>query len=116
MSVFPKSDDQLLPGRATPQGTLRYAARFQGRAAAGHFRNVASEVVFSSVGIGTYLGEPDQATDKGYTASVIAAVEGGLNVIDSAINYRLQRSERSVGAAVRALTAKGFARDEIILC
>jgi len=116
MPVSPKSDAKLLPGRATPQGTLRYAARFQGRAAAGHFRNVASEVVFSSVGIGTYLGEPDEATDKGYTASVIAAVEGGLNVIDSAINYRLQRSERSVGAAVRALTSKGFARDEIILC
>ena len=73
-------------------------------------------MVLSSVGIGTYLGEPDEATDKGYTSAIVAGVEGGLNVIDSAINYRLQRSERSVGAALRELAAKGFPRDEIVLC
>jgi aryl-alcohol dehydrogenase-like predicted oxidoreductase len=112
----PKSDEKLMPGRATAQGTLRYAARFQGRAAAGHFRDVQEGLVLSSVGIGTYLGEPDAATDKGYADSIVAAVEGGFNVVDSAINYRLQRSERSVGAAVRSLAAKGFARDEIVVC
>jgi aryl-alcohol dehydrogenase-like predicted oxidoreductase len=116
MSASPKSEDQRLPGRATPPGTLRYAARFQGRSAAGHFRNLPSDVVVSSVGIGTYLGEPDEATDTGYTSAIVAAVEGGLNLIDSAINYRLQRSERAVGSALRALAAKGFAREEIVLC
>jgi aryl-alcohol dehydrogenase-like predicted oxidoreductase len=112
----PKSDEKLAPGRATAQGTLRYAARFQGRSAAGHFRDVQDGLVLSSVGIGTYLGEPDAATDTGYADSIVAAVEGGFNVVDSAINYRLQRSERSAGAAIRALAAKGFARDEIVLC
>jgi len=68
------------------------------------------------VGIGTYLGEPDATTDKSYTDSVVAAVEGGFNLIDSAINYRLQRSERSIGAALQALAAKGFSRDELVLC
>jgi aryl-alcohol dehydrogenase-like predicted oxidoreductase len=116
MSAVPKSDEKLTPGRATAQGTLRYAARFQGRAAAGHFRDVQEGLVLSSVGIGTYLGEPDAATDKGYADSIVAAVEGGFNVVDSAINYRLQRSERSARAAIRALAAKGFARDEIVLC
>ena len=105
-----------LSGRATPQGTLRYAARFQGRSAAGHFREAADGLVISSIGIGTYLGEPDAATDKAYADAVVAAVEGGINLIDSAINYRLQRSERSVGAALKALGAKGFAREEIVLC
>lgn len=105
-----------MPGCATPQGTLRYAARFQGRAAAGHFRDVQAGLVLSSIGIGTYLGEPDDATDKGYTSAIVAAVEGGINVVDSAINYRLQRSERSVGAALKQLAAKGFPRDEIVLC
>ena len=95
---------------------MRYAARFQGRAAAGHFRDVQGGLVLSSVGIGTYLGEPDEATDRGYGDAVVAAVEGGFNVIDSAINYRLQRSERSIGAALRALTSKGHSRDEIVLC
>ena len=116
MSSPAKSDDKRIPGCATPQGTLRYAARFQGRAAAGHFRDVQAGLVLSSIGIGTYLGEADEATDKGYTSAVVAAVEGGINVVDSAINYRLQRSERSVGAALKQLAAKGFPRDEIVLC
>jgi len=116
MTPAPKDEAKLTAGCATPAGTLRYAARFQGRAAAGHFRTLASGITLSSVGIGTYLGEPDAATDRGYTASVVAAVEGGINVIDSAINYRLQRSERSIGAALRELAAKGFAREELVLC
>jgi aryl-alcohol dehydrogenase-like predicted oxidoreductase len=116
MSSAAKSDEKRLPGCATAQGTLRYAARFQGRAAPGHFRDVQAGLVLSSIGIGTYLGEPDEATDKGYTSAVVAAVEGGINVVDSAINYRLQRSERSVGAALKQLAAKGFPRDEIVLC
>ena len=107
---------QRLSGHATPQGTLRYAARFQGRSAAGHFREAAGGLLLPSIGIGTYLGEPDAATDKAYADAVIAAVEGGINLIDSAINYRLQRSERSIGAALKALAAKGFSRDEIVLC
>jgi aryl-alcohol dehydrogenase-like predicted oxidoreductase len=37
-------------------------------------------------------------------------------VIDTAINYRCQRSERSIGTAVHQLAAKGFEREEIILC
>ncbi len=116
MSSAAKSDDKRMHGCATAQGTLRYAARFQGRAAAGHFRDVQAGLVLSSIGIGTYLGEPDEATDKGYANAVVAAVEGGINVVDSAINYRLQRSERSVGAALRQLAARGFPRDEIIVC
>jgi aryl-alcohol dehydrogenase-like predicted oxidoreductase len=87
-----------------------------GRSAAGHFREIPSGLVMSSIGIGTYLGEPDEATDEAYTAAVVAAVEGGFNVVDTAINYRFQRSERSVGAALRELLAKGFSRDEIVLC
>jgi aryl-alcohol dehydrogenase-like predicted oxidoreductase len=108
-------NDSRIAGLATAPGTLRYAARFQGRSAAGHFREVSGKVL-SSIGIGTYLGEPDAATDKGYTEAVVAAVEGGVNVIDSAINYRFQRSERSVGAALRELVAKGYSRDELVLC
>lgn len=106
----------LTPGSATPQGTLRYAARFQGRSGSGHFREISGGLVLSSIGIGTYLGEPDKAFDEGYAASIVAAVEGGINVVDSAINYRFQRSERSAGAALEPLRSKGFQRDEIVLC
>src|SRR6266481_2828076 len=100
---------------ATKGGTTRYAQRFAGRAAEGHFRE-SRELVLSSLGIGTYLGKPDAKTDAGYTAAVVAAAEGGINVIDAAINYRFQRSERSIGAAIKQLAAKGIAREELILC
>ena len=100
---------------ANKEATTRYAQKFAGRAAEGHFRE-AHRLVLSSIGIGTYLGQPDAKTDEGYTAAIVAAVENGINVIDAAINYRFQRSERSIGAALRQLAAKGFEREEIILC
>jgi aryl-alcohol dehydrogenase-like predicted oxidoreductase len=124
---------------ATVEGTRRYAQRFAGRTVDGHFRSIpdlaASRgghapsgqaqsapsiddqgLAISTLGIGTYLGEPDEATDVAYTAAVIAAVESGFNVVDTAINYRFQRSERSIGAALAELARRGYARDEILLC
>ena len=92
---------------ATPNGTSQYAKRFAGRAADGHFRE-AHSLVLSSLGIGTYLGQPDDKTDQSYAASVAAAVESGINVIDAAINYRFQRSERSIGAAIKYLAKQGI--------
>lgn len=109
-------ETKLLKGQATPEGTKRYTARFAARAAQGHFREAAGGLAVSSIGIGTYLGEPDVATDRGYTDAIVTAAERGINVIDTAINYRLQRSERSVGAALRTIAAHGFARDEFVIC
>jgi aryl-alcohol dehydrogenase-like predicted oxidoreductase len=100
---------------ATPEGTRRFADRFAGRAADGHFR-AAQGLVLSSLGIGTYLGKPDPKTDANYTAAVVAAGESGLNLFDSAINYRFQRSERSLGEALQQLAAKGFSREEFVVC
>jgi len=100
---------------ATKEGTTRYTRKFAGRAAEGHFRET-QRLVLSSLGIGTYLGQPDARTDEGYAAAAVAAVENGINVMDAAINYRFQRSERSLGAAIRQLAAKGFDREEIVVC
>ncbi|HXY00103.1 MAG TPA: aldo/keto reductase [Candidatus Limnocylindrales bacterium] len=100
---------------ATQEGTTRYAEKFRGIAADGHFRKVQG-LVFSSLGIGTYLGQPNDTTDASYAAAIVAAVESGINVIDTAINYRLQRSERSVGTALKVLAHKGFLRSEIVVC
>jgi len=100
---------------ATKEGTHRYAQKFSASAATGHFRE-AQRLMLSSLGIGTYLGQPSQKTDESYTAAVVAAAESGINVLDAAINYRFQRSERSVGAALKHLAAKGFERQEFVLC
>ena len=43
----------------------------------------------SSVGLGTYLGPPEDATDFDvYNAVKLLVLSGGVNLIDSAINYR----------------------------
>jgi aryl-alcohol dehydrogenase-like predicted oxidoreductase len=101
---------------ATTEGTKRYYERFADRAANGHFRK-QQDLVLSSIGIGTYLGNPDEATDANYTDAVVRAVQLGANVIDSAANYRYQRSERSIGEALQTLANEhGIARDELLIC
>jgi len=105
-----------IPGSATLEGTTRYRERFKDNAAPGHFRQQHG-LWLSSIGGGTYLGNADDETDARYTAALTRAVELGANVLDTAANYRFQRSERSIGIALRDLTeAKGFARDEMIVC
>ncbi|MGH9368220.1 MAG: aldo/keto reductase [Thermoanaerobaculia bacterium] len=103
----------MIAGFATSEGTLRFAARSQ--AARGHFRE-SSGLSLSSIGLGTYLGNEDAATDRGYEECVRAALSSGVNVFDSAINYRGQRSERAIGRALAAAFGAGLAqRDEVFV-
>ena len=95
---------------ATAEGTTRYIDRFPKYRDAAFYRTIHGLEV-SSLGIGTYLGGDDDATDQAYTDALIAAGESGINLFDTAINYRNQRSERSVGAALQQLQ-----RDEIVVC
>ena len=101
----------MIPGRATLEGTRRFAARSE--AADGHFRP-AMGLSLSSLGLGTYLGAEDAKTDAGYEASIRVALGAAINVFDSAINYRGQKSERAVGRALAGAFREGLAaRDEI---
>jgi len=71
----------------------------------------------SSIGIGTYLGDTTDEDDASYTSAIQHAVGSGINVIDTALNYRAQRSERSVGTAIRRAIESGvIQRDEIVVC
>lgn len=100
---------------ATPEGTAAYQQRFGERLAAGHFRR-AQGLVLSSIGLGTYLGDADDITDAAYRAAVAAALARGSNVIDSAINYRFQRSERAIGTALAAAFASAAVqREEVVI-
>ncbi|MBC8028656.1 MAG: aldo/keto reductase [Pyrinomonadaceae bacterium] len=104
-----------ISGSATLEGTTRYRERFKD-AAPKHFRQQHG-LWLSSLGIGTYLGNADEETDARYTDTVVRSVQSGANVIDTAANYRFQRSERSIGSALQLLTeAHGFARDEVVIC
>ena len=103
------------PGHATPEGTARYHARLQGTVADGHFRDFQG-LKISSIGLGTYLGEHDAQTDAQYRDAIIRAVELGCNLIDTAINYRFQQSERAIGQALATLFQQGrLQRDEVVI-
>ncbi|HMD96849.1 MAG TPA: aldo/keto reductase [Terriglobia bacterium] len=107
-------NQQLIPGFATPEGTARYRDRFANQRPS-HFRN-ARGLWLSSIGLGTYLGEPTQEFDALYREAVTRALEMGTNVIDSAVNYRHQRSERAIGTALAAMISLGSVRrDEVFL-
>ena len=103
---------------ATKEGTKRYSERIL--TANNHFRVTSKEtgsLTLSSLGMGTYLGEMDDNTDKLVEQAVVQSIEsGGINVIDTAINYRYQKSERSIKRALFYLIKKrGYNRNEIFI-
>ncbi len=108
--------DSLLPGRATPEGTRAFAHRFAASFAPDFYRE-AGGLTVSSIGMGTYLGECDDDEDARYVTVIREGMENGLNLLDTAINYRCQRSERAVGIALRdAISSGKTRREEIVVC
>jgi aryl-alcohol dehydrogenase-like predicted oxidoreductase len=104
----------LIAGHATPEGTARYRRRFEAQLP-GHFRELQGLSV-SSIGIGTYLGEPTAAHDALYREAITHALGCGINVVDTAVNYRYQRSERAIAQALASAIATGkIRRDEVII-
>ncbi len=103
----------MLTGYATAEGTADYAHRFA--QLPGNYRPMLGLAV-SSIGMGTYLGEGDAATDAAYAETLRAALFGGVNLIDTAVNYRYQRSERVIGVVLEELiTEEKIRREEIIV-
>ena len=103
----------MISGFATLEGTKKFAQNSGMNQA--NFKNFAN-LTFSNVGIGTYLGDPDSRTDELVTKAVTQSVLSGINVIDTAINYRAQKAERSVGKAVSELIQEGkISREQLFL-
>ena len=117
-SARPRAAHAHIPGRATAEGTARFEARFVERYADDFYRALGRDgVCVSSVGLGSYLGECDDADDRGYADTARAALERGINLFDTAINYRCQRSERALGRAITNAIHDGMAtRDEVVVC
>jgi aryl-alcohol dehydrogenase-like predicted oxidoreductase len=107
---------KAIAGHATSTGTARFARRFAVGHSSHSYRPLAGGNLVSSVGMGTYLGDCNDAEDARYVTVLAAGVERGLNLVDTAINYRCQRSERAVGRAIRRAVDLGLAhRDEIVV-
>lgn len=93
-----------------------YAGRFAQRYAADFYRGGLAGYMLSSIGVGTYLGECTEADDAAYESAIAAAIDEGINLIDTAINYRCQRSERGVGRAVQQSLKNGWPREAFVIC
>jgi aryl-alcohol dehydrogenase-like predicted oxidoreductase len=107
----------MLLGRATPEATFRYAVRHGAWRHAGFYRDTPLGKL-SSLGIGTYLGEMTQEADSAYRNAILEALLGGINFVDTSLNYRHQRSEQAIGQAILRLVdaPKKADRDEFAVC
>ncbi len=102
-------------GFVTAEATARFVDQFSAARDQGFYRTVHN-LRISTLGLGTYLGNPDDATDRAYRQAVLAAVRGGINFLDTAINYRHQHSERTIGAALTELLRHSqIGREELIV-
>lgn len=104
------------PSRANSAGTRRFAER-SAKGLTDFFRPFPRKLTVGALGIGSYLGDCTDEEDARYRASVREALLSGINVLDTASNYRCQRSERAVGLALEEAIAAGeVRRDEVVVC
>ena len=108
----------MITGYATPEGTKKFVERqmiINKLATQKNYKNI-QDLTLSNVGIGTYLGNPDTETDYMVQDAIKKSILGGINVIDSAINYRAQKAERSVGNAIAQLIDNNdISREELFV-
>ena len=106
----------MIPGFATEEGTARFKEKNVKSGAEGHFRSIKN-LYLTSVGMGTYLGESDATTDRMVKDAVKLSIQSGaINVVDTAVNYRAQKSERAIGKALNELIgSEEIKRDEIFI-
>jgi aryl-alcohol dehydrogenase-like predicted oxidoreductase len=71
----------------------------------------------SSIGLGTYTGDPDDMTDYHmYDAIKTSVLSGAVNHLDTAPNYRYSKSEKTLGKALTTLFNKyDFKREELFI-
>ena len=102
----------MIPGFATSDETKTFSEKFLTEN-----YNSFQNLYLSNVGIGTYLGDPNSQTDEMVINAVKKSILSGINVIDTAINYRAQKSERNIGKALSELIDENLIkREQIFIC
>ncbi len=103
----------MISGSATKEGTQNFVKN--SKVNKSNF-NEFEELLLSNVGMGTYLGDADTKTDEMVVKAVKQSVTSGINVIDTAINYRSQKAERSVGQAISEMIEENkITRNQIFI-
>ena len=107
----------FLDGYATPAGTRRYRDYSVKKGIAPEHFRLFDGLFLSSLGMGTYLGEPTQEEDKAVEKAVYDSLKSGaINVLDTAINYRAMKAEKSIGRALSNLINDNIiSRDQVFI-
>lgn len=101
---------------ATKNGTYNFAKRFS------HYKDFYvkhNNLIFSKLGLGTFNKEPYKEENYvyDYIKGVKEAIKNGVNLIDTASNYRYGRSEKEISLALSELFESGeVKREELIVC
>jgi len=101
---------------ATKEATFAYLKQFPKYAK--DFYRFNGDFFISSLGLGTFRKEPYREENYvvNYKDSVKMAVLNGINLIDTAINYRYQVSEEEIGEALQELfDEKKASREQLII-
>ncbi len=109
----PSRASGVLPGRLAPDATRAFVQSHP-ELDQTHWRAFGKARV-SSMGLGNWMGDLSPETDAAYVDAAVRAVLGGLNVLDTAINYRHMQSERAVGRALRRLESLGVGRSSVLV-
>lgn len=99
---------------ATLESTQSFAEQFS------HYRDFYVEfdgLVFSKLGLGTFKPEPYKEENYlfDYKNATKSAIRNGINVLDSASNYRYGQSEKEIGEAVSELIANNEIKRENLI-
>ena len=118
--IYSLTRSNLIEGHATSQGTFFYTQRNKDKVPQTNFNvteTAQGPLHLSKLGYGTYIGDPSTFHDKLVFEAILKSVlTGGVNMIDTAINYRYMKAERTVGAAISELVNNyGFMREELFI-
>ncbi|HHB94780.1 MAG TPA: aldo/keto reductase [Campylobacterales bacterium] len=101
---------------ATTDGTYNFSKRFSNYK---DFFIKHNGLIFSKLGIGTFNKEPYKEENYvfEYIAGIKEAILNGINLIDTASNYRYGQSEKEIGVALKELFDESkVKREELIIC
>lgn len=116
-SISLVSEYRATVGFATAEGTRKFMENaIKNGIPNSHFRSF-DNLNLSSLGMGTYLGQITAEDDMDLENAIYESIKSGaMNVIDTAINYRSMKSEKSIGYAMkRLIDDKIISRDQVFI-
>jgi aryl-alcohol dehydrogenase-like predicted oxidoreductase len=115
----PLNNYSAVDGFADTEGTKEFVNRavHSHDIVPNHFRP-RDGIFLSSIGIGTYLGDPTVQHDELIEKAIYDSVRSGaVNVLDTAINYRYMKSEKCIGRAlIRLIDVNIISRNQVFVC